>query len=148
MADDLVTVELRQDDGFRFSARFPDAWFGPVGLDEPAPMGTGTGPSPTQTLAAAVGHCMSATLFDCLKRAKVPVRAISTTVRAERGRNAEGRLRVQKLRVAIRAEPVDPADRPRMDRCLEVFEQYCTVSASVRQGIPIESTVDRGPERA
>jgi uncharacterized OsmC-like protein len=148
MAEDAVTVELRQDDRFRFTARFSDAWFAPIGLDEPPPMGTGGGPSPTQTLAAAIGHCMSATLFDCLQRARIPVRALTTTVRADRGRNAEGRLRVTKLRVSIRAEPVDPADRPRMDRCLEVFEQYCTVSASVRQGIPIESVVDRGPERA
>jgi uncharacterized OsmC-like protein len=148
MAGETVTVELRQAEDFRFSVEFPDSTAGSLTLDEPAPMGGGAGPSPTQTLGAAIGHCLSVTLLDCLRRARIPVRSIATTVRAERGRNAEGRLRVQKLVATIRAEPVDPADRPRMDRCVSVFEQYCTVSASVRQGIPIETTVDRGPAGA
>jgi len=144
MPDEEVKVELREDDGFRFSASFPGAAWGPLTLDEPAPMGTGAGPSPTQTLAAAVGHCLSVTLLDCLKRAKIPVRSIATSVVAHRGRNAEGRLRVLRFTAAIHAEPVDSADRPRMDRCISVFEQYCTVSASVRQGIPMDVHVDRG----
>ena len=33
------------------------------------------------------------------------------------------------------------ADRTRFDRCVEVFQDYCTVSGAVREGIEIRTTV-------
>ncbi len=144
MPDEVVTVALRQEDGFRFSVDFGGVPAGAWTVDENPPLGGGAGPSPSQTLAAAIGHCLSSTLLDCLRRARVPTRHVATEVHATRGRNAAGRLRILRMSATVRAEPVDPADRPRMDRCVAVFEEYCTVSASVRQGIPMDVTVERG----
>lgn len=138
MADPSASVELRQQEEFRFEARYEGAAFGPRLIDEPPPNGGGAGPSPTQSLATAVGHCMSATLYDCFRRARVPVRGIVTTVRTFTGVNERGRRRVQRIEVRFACDPVRAEDRPNVDRCLEVFADYCPVSGAVRDGIAIE----------
>ena len=62
-------VELRQESGYRFANRFAPAM--PIlHSDEPPPLGTGSGPSPTQLLAAAVGNCLAASLLFALKKFK------------------------------------------------------------------------------
>ena len=142
MAVPSATVELRQQEEFRFEARYENATFGGPIVDEPPPNGGGAGPSPSQTLATAVGHCMSSTLFDCFRRANVPVRSIVTRVSTYTGRNERGRLRVQRFEVSLTCEPVRVEDRPKVDRCLEVFADYCPVSGGVRDGIAIEFRSD------
>lgn len=138
MADPSAVAELRQQEEFRFEVRFENTSFAPLVVDEPPPNGGGAGPSPTQTLATAVGHCMSSTLYDCFRRAQVPVRHIVTKVRTFNGRNERGRMRVQRIEVELECEPLRAEDRPRVDRCLEVFADYCPVSGAVRDGIAIE----------
>ena len=66
---------------------------------------------------------------------------IRTRVEVEVGRNERGRLRVRSLSVQIATYPLDEADRPRFDHCLEIFEDFCTVSGAVRAGIPIATHV-------
>lgn len=148
MADPSAVAELREQEEFRFETRFEGTSFGPIIVDEPVPTGGGAGPSPTQTLATAVGHCMASTLYDCVRRAHVPVRHIVTTVRTYTGRNERGRLRVQRIEVEFTCDPVRPEDRPRVDRCLEVFADYCPVSGAVRDGITIDFTSKIGPQDA
>ncbi len=142
MTDSSATVELRQQEEFRFEAVYDNATFGARIVDEPPPTGGGSGTSPAQSLATAVGHCMSSTLYDCFRRAQVPVRGIVTRVRTYTGRNARGRLRVQRIEVSLTCEPVRAEDRAKVDRCLEVFADYCPVSGAVREGIAIEFRPD------
>ncbi len=134
-------VELQQVEKYRFTVTFVDASFAGLTVDEPPPVGTDAGPNPVQALAMAIGHCMSSTLVNTLERAHVAVRPLSTTVRATVGRNARGRRRVEQLHVDIRTAPLDEGDRARFDHCVEIFEDFCTVSGAVRQGVPIESRV-------
>ena len=65
---------------------------------------------------------------------------IHTTVQAEVGRNAEGRMRVikmdAKLHLGVPAKKLE-----HLDRVLEQFEDFCTVTQSVGQGIPIHIRV-------
>jgi organic hydroperoxide reductase OsmC/OhrA len=70
----------------------------------------------------------------------VDVQELRVTVEGTMSRNERGRLRIAGLQV--RLEPVVPADqRPRMARCLELYEDFCLVTQSVRQGIAITSAV-------
>ena len=42
----------------------------------------------------------------------------------------------------VRLEPVVPADQqPRMARCLEIFEDFCVVTGSVREGVEVRLEV-------
>src|SRR5690606_16656233 len=109
--------------------------------DEPPPLGEGGGPNPARLLAAAVGNCMSASLKFCLDRAHLELEDLKTTVDGTIVRNERGRLRIGSLRV--RLEPtLDPADLERIGRCLEVFEDFCIVGQSVRQGIDVAVEVN------
>ena len=61
---------------------------------------------------------------------------IRTQVAAEVGRNAEGRLRVLSMAAELHLG-VPAAQLEHLQRVLDTFEQYCTVTQSVGQGIPV-----------
>ena len=139
MAEKTITVELRQRSNYQFDIEFSEG-MPQLMSDEPAPLGEGKGPSPVQMLAASVGNCLSDSLFFALAKFKQKPEPIHTTVNALVGRNAEGRMRVlnikAKLRLGVKASQLD-----HLDRVLEQFQEFCTVTQSVGQGIPIHILV-------
>jgi hypothetical protein len=58
------------------------------------------------------------------------MRAVGTATMA---RNDEGRLRVAGIEVTL-VPGVARDDIPRMGRCVEIFEDFCPVTAVVRKG--------------
>ena len=141
MSSPDARTELEQVERSEFKVSFPRSPFSGVVVDESTPVGNDRGPNPVQSLAMAVGHCMSSTLVNTLERAHVRVTPLQTTVRTVVSANAQGRRRVQQLSVSIATQPVDEADRSRFEHCVEIFADFCTVSAAVREGIPIHHTV-------
>jgi uncharacterized OsmC-like protein len=132
-------AELRQESGYRFANHFGPGM--PVlYADEPPPLGTGSGPSPTQLLAAAVGNCLAASLLFALKKFKQSPEPIQAVASATEGRNEQKRLRVQRLHVRLTLG-VPASVLQNLDRVLDQFEEYCTVTQSVRQGIPVDVEV-------
>ena len=111
--------------------------------DEPAPLGAGEGPSPSQLLLAAVGNCMSSSLYFALAKFKNDPGGITTTARAEIGRNDAGRLRVLRIALEIRLGAA-ASSMSHLERILDQFEEFCTVGQSVRAGIPIDIAVYDG----
>jgi uncharacterized OsmC-like protein len=136
-----VPVELVQVERYRFTVTYPGSTLGPQTVDEAPPVGAGGGPDPVQALAATLGHCLSSTLFNTLERAHVRSTPIRTTVTVTLGRNARGRKRVTGVEVRIACAPLDEADRGRFQRGVAVFEDYCTVTGSVREGVPVVAHV-------
>ncbi|MHB1667256.1 OsmC family protein [Thiomonas sp.] len=136
------SVTLRQQQAYQFDISFsPDLPH--VLSDEPAPLGAGAGPSPAHLLLAAVGNCMSSSLYFALAKFKNDPGGITTTARGEIGRNPAGRLRVLHIAVDIRMGAA-AASLNHLERILDQFEQFCTVGESVRQGIPITVSVFDG----
>ncbi len=132
---------LWREEGYRFRIRFDLEGMGELIADEPPPLGEGRGPDPSRLLAAAIGGCLGASLIYCMGRARLPVEGLEATVDVLIGRNPEGRLRIQG--VEARLSPAVQLDaRARMGRCGEVFVQFCTVTESVRQGIPVTVRVE------
>ena len=111
------------------------------GENETKPDGEGSGPNPPRLLAAAVGHCMSSSLIYCLKKARIPVRDIETTVKTSLFHNEHGKLRIRSIDVQISLK-VNEEDEPRVQRCLTLFEDYCTVTQSIRKGIEVNVHVN------
>lgn len=139
MSDKQIVVQFTQEQDYRFRIEFGTE--APALLsDEPAPLGQGSGPSPVQLLAAAVGTCLSDSLFFALRKFKQSPEPIRCTVQAGVGRNAEGRMRVTQIK-AILTLGVAATELQHLERVLEQFEQFCTVTQSVGQGIPIEVEV-------
>jgi len=133
-----VNIELEQ--GYRFLVDFGEG-IEPLSMDEPPPLGLGSGPNPSAVLGAALGDCLSASLIYCLRRAHVDVEELRTEVDVVPERNADGRLRIGSVRV--RLQPVLAEGPPgRIARCLDLFEDFCVVTESVRNGIDVEVTVN------
>jgi uncharacterized OsmC-like protein len=114
---------------------------GKLTMDEPAPLGTEKGPNASRVLSSAVGHCLTASLIFCLQKSRIPLKHVATKVHTTLARNEAGRWRVQGMKVDINADPSNEQDRERMKRCLEVFEDFCIVTQSVRKGINVEVAV-------
>ncbi|MDL2283582.1 OsmC family protein [Oxalobacter sp. OttesenSCG-928-P03] len=132
-------VDLEQVQGFRFSA-----WFGeglPVWhIDEPEPVGTNSGPTPEQLLAAAAGYCLTASLNFALGKFKQDTGVMKTHAEAVPGRNEEGRKRIAGLHVTITLGRPE-ASFTQLDRALAQFEDFCVVAGSIRKGIPVKVRV-------
>ena len=133
------TVTLEQQEDFHFAIRFGDS-IPPLDADEAPPLGKGEGPNPEQLLAAAVGNCLSDSLLFALRKFKQKPEPLRTTVETTVGRNAENRLRIE--RIAVRITLGVPASAlQHLDRVLAQFEAFCTVAESVRKGIPVDAEV-------
>ena len=132
-----VLTKLGLLEGYRFKVEFDVDGVPNLVVDEMKPIGEGLGPNPTRLLSAAVGHCLSSSLLYCLVKAKVKVKKLNTIVKADVERNEEGYLRVASLNVQIHLE-VNEEDKLRVPRCLSLFENYCTVTQSIRKGIEVK----------
>jgi len=140
------TITMEQIADFEFRVRFDNPNHADLDLDEPAPLGKDRAPNAARILAAAIGNCLSASFLFCARKAKVNPGLMETHVKARIARTEKGRLRIAGIEVEIDPRVAD-ADKQRTLRCLDLFEDYCLVTQSVRQGIPIQVTV-RGFEEA
>lgn len=135
MSETSIQVQLVQKQDYQFEIHFGGDVPALVG-DESAPLGAGQGPSPVQLLAAAVGNCLSDSLLFALRKFKQAPEPIRCEVHAEVGRNPEGRMRVLQIRAALTLG-VPAATLQHVDRVLDQFEAFCTVTQSVAQGIAV-----------
>lgn len=134
-------LTLTREDGYRFRVDFDQEGMGVLLTDEPPPVGGGQGPNPVRLVAAAVGNCLAASLLFCLGKARVETGEVRARVEGTLVRNERGRLRIGELRVVLEPE-IASEDRFRIGRCLEVFEDYCMVTESVRRGIDVRVEVE------
>lgn len=133
-------IEMDRIEDYRFLVRFDKGHYADLQLDEPAPLGSDSAPNASRILAAAVGNCLSASLLFCARKARVNVRGLRTEVKVAYARNENGRLRIGRIEVEI-APQLDEAERDKAQRCLDVFEDYCVVTQSVRGGIDVSVSV-------
>ncbi|MBC7485046.1 MAG: OsmC family protein [Rhizobacter sp.] len=144
-ASDLSVTITRQA-GYQFLVDFGDAL--PTMLaDEPEPLGTNTGPSPNHMLLAAVGNCLCASLLFSLGKYKQDAGELSATATARMGRNEAKRLRMVGIDIDLRLGK-EAATIEHLDRVLAQFEEFCTVSMSVKQGIALTIRVEDSTRRA
>ena len=140
MSESRFSLTLEREDAFAFTVRFDDETLAGLTVDEMPPLGAARGPNPARLLAAAIGHCLSASLLFCLQKARVDVNDLTTRVHGRLARNDDGRWRIAGIEVEL--EPATGDVPPeRLQRCLDVFEDYCIVTQSVRSGIEVDVTV-------
>jgi uncharacterized OsmC-like protein len=132
-------LDIERVDGYEFRVRFDNPEIAELMVDEPPPLGESRGPNPARLLAAAIGSCLSASLQFCLSRANVNVSDLKTEVDVELVRNERRRLRIG--RVSVRLHP-QVEDAAKLASCAEMYEDFCVVTQSVRDGIDVEVAVD------
>ena len=136
MSEKTIVTKLHLIEGYKFNVKSDLEYIPELIVDETKPEGEGTGPNPTRLLSTAVGHCMSSSLIYCLKKARIPIKNLNTTVKTNLYRNENGRLRIRSIDLQINLK-VKEEDKNRINRCLTLFEDYCTVTQSVRKGISV-----------
>ncbi len=130
------TIHLEHLEDYSFKVKFDWDDVDDLLLDEPQPLGHEQGPNASRLLAAAAANCLSASLLFCAHKSDVPAAGLHTEVSGTIVRNDKGRLRVGGLEVRITINEEIQASR-RLTRCLDLFEDFCVVTASLRQGIPV-----------
>jgi len=130
------TLHLEQLEGYEFKVRFDWDQVPELIVDEPPPLGGRAGPNPSRLLAVAAANCLSASLLFCVTKNEPPAGAVKTAVTCRMVRNDKQRLRVGGLAVRIEVDET-LADAARFKRCLDLFEDFCVVTASIRDGIPV-----------
>ena len=133
-------VSLDLDHGYQFTADFGVPGVETLTVDEPEPLGDGTGPNPSRLLVIAVANCLASSLLFCLRKAHIDVNGMAVAATGTLARNEQGRLRMTAVDVTL-SPHVAAADQPRMTRCLQIFEDYCPVTAAIREGLDVNVEV-------
>ncbi len=141
MSERSIETKLRLIEGYKFDVNFDVDYLPNLVADEPKPIGEGSGPNATRLLATAVGQCMSSSLIYCLNKARIPINNIETTVKTNLFKNEKGRTRIKSIDIQILLE-INEEHKTRLNRCLTIFEDYCTVTQSIRNGIQVNVKVD------
>ncbi len=134
------TIHLEQGEDYQISVRFDWKKAAALLMDEPPPLGGSAGPNAARLLAAAAANCLSASLLYCLAKEDPPANSLRTEASCIMIRNEKKRLRIGGMEVKLIATDA-LVDSKRFARCKDLFEDFCVVSASIREGIPIAVSV-------
>ena len=137
---DTFEVLLDRIDGYRFRTDFGSPEIPELIVDEPPPLGRGSGPNPTRLLATAVGNCLSASLIFCLSKSRVELGSVKTKIEGNYVRNERNRLRIGGLVVTIEID-LAGNEPSKLEKCLGLFEDFCVVTATVRQGLDVKVVI-------
>jgi len=135
-AEGSFRVTLTLEDGYRFAVDPRLDGAEAFHIDETPPLGEGSAANPARVLASAMASCLGSSFLFCVRKARIEVRSLRVEALGTLVRNARQRLRVGALHVELFPE-VAAADTERLQRCLELFEDFCVVTESVRAGIPV-----------
>lgn len=127
------SLKLSLLNDYQFLVDFGD--MGQLNTDEPAPLGSGDGPNPSRLLGAAIANCLAASLLFAIRKFKEDPGTLNVNVTGEMERQ-NGRLRISAVKVSLQLG--NPSETiPHIERALAQFEDFCVVTQSVRQGIPV-----------
>ncbi|MET0083094.1 MAG: OsmC family protein [Sedimenticola sp.] len=134
------TIEMQHLQGYEFRVNFGLESMGEIIMDEPEPLGEGKGPNPSRALAAAAANCLSASLLYCVSKNEPPAGSIKATATCTLARNEKKRLRIGGMQIQLQVDG-ELEQAVRMKRCLDLYEDFCVVTASLRDGFPIDVDV-------
>ena len=134
------SIQVEQIDGYEFKVKFDKDQYAELRLDEPPPLGKDGAPNPARVLAAAIANCLSASLVFCLSRNGLKTEGLRTEAKVQIVRNEQRRLRIGKVDVFL--HPKVAAGTEALVKCLPLFEDFCTVTQSIRDGVDVEVHVE------
>lgn len=130
------TIRLEQERDFAFRVAFDSPEMERLLVDEPEPLGRNSGPNAARLVAAAVGNCLAASLLFAVRKFKDDPGRLTAEATARLARNDQGRFRIAGVDVDLHLGR-DAASIGHLARSLAQFEDFCIVTQSVRQGIPV-----------
>ena len=142
------SIKMTKTGPMEFKTQFDNEMFPDLMFDEPAASGGNDNyPNASRILTAAVMNCLSASFTFCLTKSRIPMDEFELTATATStlDRNEQNRLRVKNITVDLKptfkGEAASEEMKAKIQRCINIFQDYCVVSASVKQGIDITTNV-------
>lgn len=132
-------IHLEHLQGYVFRTRFDKAQHPDLLVDEPAPLGADSAPNPARILAAAVANCLAASLQFCLAKAGITPTALTAKAQVQLVRNDQNHLRIGWVDVTLNPQVDNPEA---VEACRGLFEDFCVVTESVRQGLDVRVHVE------
>ncbi len=136
-----IHARMKRLGGYKYEITFDELPGAKIISDEPAPVGASEGVTAAMMLAGAVGHCLTSSLLFCMEKSRAKTKDVSTDVDLVMERNQRGRWRVKEIKVKLKPL-VYSVDAEKLERCKGIFQDFCIVSASVREGIKIDVEVE------
>ncbi|MFO8109134.1 MAG: OsmC family protein [Thermoplasmata archaeon] len=139
--DDVTTfdIDIKHIENMKFEVSFDHEEMGTLITDEtPDIGGENAGPTPGRLLVASTLNCLMASLLFCVNKKRVEMTDLQGEIRGTVER-VEGRWRVTKMDAVLRPEVEDPE---KIQKCIEIFQNYCIVTESVRNGIDVDVKVE------
>ena len=100
------------------------------------------GPNPIKLLSSAILGCLSASYIFCLMKKNLSLDDYKAEAETVISKNDKGLYRIKEINVKILPNTNNPEVHKRMKQCHKFFEQYCTITESVRAGIKVNLKID------
>jgi uncharacterized OsmC-like protein len=96
------------------------------------------GPNPSRMLGLAILGCLSASFIFCLQKKNLSLEDLKAEAEVIIHRNEKGFWRIKRIDVNIKTIITDPETRKRAEQCRKMYESFCIITQSVRDGIKID----------
>ena len=100
------------------------------------------GPNPSRLLASAVLGCLSASLIFCIGKKNLKLDDFEAEAEIIIAKNEKNFLRVKEINIKLIPVTDNEEVIKRIKQCEKMFEDYCTITQSVREGIKINVVLD------
>ena len=100
------------------------------------------GPDAARLLGMALLGCLSASFILCLQKRNLELDDLRAEAEIIIAKNEKKLLRVKEINVDLIPESKDPSVLKRIEQCKKFFEQYCTITESVRAGIDVNLNIN------
>lgn len=137
-----VVLDYTKNLHFKASARnFTD-----LNVDEPSSFhGTDLGPSAVEYLLIGIGGCLGTTFIYCLKKNNVELEKLEVIVDGNLSHTGPKMLlRLVNVDVDLNFTPKETSTDVEITRCINEFTEYCIVTNSIANGLPIQINYKKG----
>ncbi len=130
-----VSLNYTENLHFKASAR----QFKDFSVDEPTSFhGTDLGPSSVEYLLIGIGGCLGTTFIYCLQKKNIKMKSVEIVVDGKLSHvGPKMLLRLTKVNAEIKFKPEENASSEEINLCINKFREYCIVSNSIADGLPI-----------
>ena len=134
-----VSLKYSEKQHFTASARH----FNDIQVDEPEAFhGTDKGPSPVEFFLIGIGGCLGSTFAYCLQKQNVEIDTLEVVVDGQLkhvGPKLSLKLVNIEAELLITARDTDSSEK--IEKCIKSFREYCIVTNSITQGVPLDVKV-------
>ena len=136
-----VTLKYSENLHFTASARHFDG----IHLDEPESFhGNDIGPSPVEYFLIGIGGCLGSTFTYCLKKQGIKIDALDVVVDGQlKHLGPKMSLQLVNIEAELIITAKDGESSGKIEQCIKTFRDYCIVSNSITQGVPLDVTVSK-----